>query len=219
MLEGALPRCCRTDRDVPDGQAGRRCQAAQRAKPLGGGPRQLAHPRAACVRAPPTPHPTHPPVWRSEEAERKRTYKTKAETEAKKPVTSTIVLTLLFISGEHCGGRGAGRRGPAHCARCARMATSWFAAAHPSSARSWVCSWLRTANVLPPPPRRAPCSGGAHAAVLGIHQRGQVTRLLALPLAGLPASATRPLPCVPLPPLRRDIHHCCCFDILCSRCV
>ncbi|KAL4422074.1 hypothetical protein ABPG77_001542 [Micractinium sp. CCAP 211/92] len=33
-----------------------------------------------------------------EEQERKRTYKTKAETEAKKPVTSTIVLTLLFIS-------------------------------------------------------------------------------------------------------------------------
>ncbi|PRW59628.1 UPF0603 chloroplastic [Chlorella sorokiniana] len=32
------------------------------------------------------------------EANRQRTYKTKAETEAKKPVTSTIVLTLLFIS-------------------------------------------------------------------------------------------------------------------------
>ena len=29
---------------------------------------------------------------------RQRTYKTKAETDAKKPVTSTIVLTLLFIS-------------------------------------------------------------------------------------------------------------------------
>lgn len=29
---------------------------------------------------------------------RQRTYKTKAETEAKKPVTATIVLTLLFIS-------------------------------------------------------------------------------------------------------------------------
>ena len=29
---------------------------------------------------------------------RKRTYKTKAETEAKKPVTATIVGTLLFIS-------------------------------------------------------------------------------------------------------------------------
>lgn len=32
------------------------------------------------------------------DAVRKRTYKTKAETEQKKPVTSTIVLTLLFIS-------------------------------------------------------------------------------------------------------------------------
>lgn len=30
--------------------------------------------------------------------ERRRNYKTKAETEAKKPVTGTIVLTLLFIS-------------------------------------------------------------------------------------------------------------------------
>lgn len=37
-----------------------------------------------------------PPI--RQDNERKRTYKTKAETEAKKPVTATIVLTLLFIS-------------------------------------------------------------------------------------------------------------------------
>ena len=30
--------------------------------------------------------------------ERKRTYRTKAETEAKKPVTASVVATLLFIS-------------------------------------------------------------------------------------------------------------------------
>ncbi len=34
---------------------------------------------------------------------RTRTYKTKAETEAKKPVTATIVGTLLFISGKQGG--------------------------------------------------------------------------------------------------------------------
>lgn len=35
---------------------------------------------------------------------RTRTYKTRAETEAKKPVTATIVGTLLFISGGWAGG-------------------------------------------------------------------------------------------------------------------
>ena len=43
----------------------------------------------------------------SADNERKRTYKTKAETEAKKPVTATIVGTLLFISGAP-GGCGCG---------------------------------------------------------------------------------------------------------------
>lgn len=36
--------------------------------------------------------------WRRAVQERKRTYRTKEETEAKKPVTATVVLTLLFIS-------------------------------------------------------------------------------------------------------------------------
>lgn len=48
------------------------------------------------------------------DTERRRTYKTKAETEQKKPVTSTIVLTLLAISfvvrwgAAACQGAGLG---------------------------------------------------------------------------------------------------------------
>ena len=44
---------------------------------------------------------------RREDAVARRTYKTRQETEAKKPVTATIVLTLLFISGG-CAGCLAG---------------------------------------------------------------------------------------------------------------
>ena len=58
--------------------------------------------------------PACPPA-RREDAVARRTYKTRQETEAKKPVTATIVLTLLFISGAWLGGgqergREGGRR-------------------------------------------------------------------------------------------------------------
>jgi hypothetical protein len=54
--------------------------------------------------------PAHPPACR-EDAVARRTYKTRQETEAKKPVTATIVLTLLFISGAWVNGgqEGGGR--------------------------------------------------------------------------------------------------------------
>jgi hypothetical protein len=78
---------------------------------------------------------------------RQRTYKTKAETEAKKPVTATIVLTLLFISGAR-----AARHGDAGCLPGPALA-----------ADRGAC--------LPPAPLL--CSGGAHAAVLRIHQQGE----------------------------------------------
>ena len=62
-------------------------------------------PPGPCAASVPCTHPpTRPPARLlprppcSADANRTRTYKTKAETEAKKPVTSTIVLTLLFIS-------------------------------------------------------------------------------------------------------------------------
>ena len=48
---------------------------------------------------------------RREDAVARRTYKTRQETEAKKPVTATIVLTLLFISGAWLGeGQEGGSR-------------------------------------------------------------------------------------------------------------
>lgn len=73
------------------------------------------------------------------DAVRTRTYKTKAETEAKKPVTATIVLTLLFISvvvpmlqywgyTNKVGGRGWGPlpiRGGGPAGLAALAAGSW----------------------------------------------------------------------------------------------
>jgi hypothetical protein len=64
--------------------------------------------------------------WCRQDNERKRTYKTKAETEAKKPVTATIVLTLLFISGEAapgcwqgwCAGQKSGLQGARYTFLC-----------------------------------------------------------------------------------------------------
>lgn len=52
---------------------------------------------------------------RREDAVAKRTYKTRQETEAKKPVTATIVLTLLFISGARAGGVPGWRLGGTDC--------------------------------------------------------------------------------------------------------
>lgn len=55
-----------------------------------------------------------------QEFRRERTYKTKAETEAKKPVTATIVVTLLVISGTR---PGLGCRGRATVTR--RVLRGW----------------------------------------------------------------------------------------------
>lgn len=139
---------------------------------------------------------------RSEEQERKRTYKTKAETEAKKPVTSTIVLTLLFISGELAGRQGGGRHAaPGGSERlCPELAhRASFAAAHGSTVITDGCA---------APPSHAGCLQWWCRCCSTGDTRARTSELPArLPRRLGPAtSASRPHTCVPLPPLEKKNH-------------